>query len=260
MRMDASDAATGERIVMSRSGARAAVPVGARPRRARKCGAPSGSRVQAPPARVSASAVRAWLAHRARAAGHAPIRSSWPFEAAASESGRAALESCRGRQRQQAVPAMLMLRARESRAGRPVPGFIVVIAEGGNIAPGHHDGAFQRRPRPSPLQALTTIPLQSRPARGPPNPWSPGRATSRPFFLLSVCDRTAPAYSQNNHNAQRASRRGRLVDRGGRARAGGGGPEGPARRRAASPVARRPRRRRRLERALRTRPSHTLNL
>ena len=67
-------------------------------------------------------------------------------------------------------------------------------------------------PAPQPTTSPDDNSIAKPPRRGPPNPWSPGRATSRPFFLLSVCDRTAPAYSQNNHNAQRASRRrGRLV-------------------------------------------------
>ena len=62
------------------------------------------------------------------------------------QSGRRAdLESCRGRQRQRAVVRqMLRLRVRESRAGRPVPGFIV-IAQRVIISHQDHDSFFQRR-------------------------------------------------------------------------------------------------------------------
>ena len=115
-------------------------------------------------------------------------------------------------------------------------------AEGGSIAPDTTtvpSGAARaaRRWAGAPSPDDNSI-ARSRPARGPPNPRSPGRATSRPFFLLSVCDRTALAYSQNNHNAQRASRRSGLVDlHNPLVDRGGPRPESGAR---ASRVARRP--------------------
>ena len=215
------------------------MPVGARPWRARKRGAPSGSRVQAPPARVNASAVRDWQPTEHALPG---TRQTWLSSARSRCIRAGGRQLPRPSASASRCPVMLMLRARESRAGRPVPGFIVVIAQ--RVAASHRT---PRRCPPAPPAppggglgrlALTTIPLQSRPARGPPNPRSPGRATSRPFFLLSVCDRTALAYSQNNHNAQRASRRSGLVDlHNPLVDRGGPRPESGAR---ASRVARRP--------------------
>ena len=233
MRMDASDAATGERIVMSRSGdtSRCAGGRAAMARaQARRTEWLSSSSATGKGERFRGARL---AAHRARAAGDASnmaILRSKPLH----QSGRAAAAAA------VSVSEPLSRHADAARSreqGRPPSARLHrrYRAEGGSIAPDtmpvpSSAARAARRWAGAPSPDDNSI-ARSRPARGPPNPRSPGRATSRPFFLLSVCDRTALAYSQNNHNAQRASRRSGLVDR--------GGPR-PERRAGGSRVARRP--------------------